>query len=189
MNRTGWQDWYDELVRAFEKLRAEHDQVVVGGLSMGGGLVLKLAAERGPEVSGIMLVNAAVASSNRQLLAVPLLKRLLPSMPGVGNDIKKPGQDERGYDRVPLKALGSMLAGWKAIREELPRVTQPIVHFRSAEDHVVDPSSSQLIARTVSSREVRERVLENSYHVATLDHDAPVIFEESLEFVRRVTSP
>jgi carboxylesterase len=189
MNRTGWQDWYDELVRAFEKLRAEHDQVVVGGLSMGGGLVLKLAAERGREVSGVMLVNAAVASSNKQLLAVPLLKKLVPSMPGIGNDIKKPGQDEHGYDRVPLKALGSMLAGWKAIREELPRVTQPIVHFRSAEDHVVDPSSSQLIARTVSSREVRERILENSYHVATLDHDAPVIFEESVEFVRRVTSP
>jgi carboxylesterase len=188
MNRTGWQDWYDELVRAFEKLRAEHDQVVVGGLSMGGGLVLKLAAERGREVSGVMLVNAAVASSNKQLLAVPLLKKLVPSMPGIGNDIKKPGQDEHGYDRVPLKALGSMLAGWKAIREELPRVTQPIVHFRSAEDHVVDPSSSQLIARTVSSREVRERILENSYHVATLDHDAPVIFEESVEFVRRVTS-
>ena len=189
MNRTGWQDWYDELSRAFEKLSAEHDHVVVGGLSMGGGLVLKLAADRGREVSGVMLVNAAVASNNKQLLAVPVLKRVIPSMPGIGNDIKKPGQDEYGYDRVPLRALGSMMAGWKAIREDLPKVTQPIVHFRSAEDHVVDPSSSQIIASKVSSREVKERVLENSYHVATLDNDAPTIFEESVEFVRRVTAP
>jgi carboxylesterase len=188
MNRTGWQDWYGELERAFEKLRTDLDQVVVGGLSMGGGLVLKLAADKGRDVAGVMLVNAAVASSNKRLLVLPLLKRVLPSMPGVGNDIKRPGQDEHGYDRVPLKALAEMVAGWKAVREDLARVTQPIIHFRSAEDHVVDPSSSRIIASKVSSREVQERILENSYHVATLDNDAPVIFEESVEFIRRVTS-
>jgi carboxylesterase len=188
MNRTGWQDWYGELERALEKLKTEHDHVVVGGLSMGGGLVLKLAADRGREVAGVMLVNAAVASNNKQLLAVPLLKRVIPSMPGIGNDIKKPGQDEHGYDRTPLKALGEMMAGWKAVREDLAKVTQPIIHFRSAEDHVVDPSSSQIIASKVSSRDVQERMLENSYHVATLDNDAPAIFEESVAFIRRVTS-
>ncbi len=118
---------------------------------MGGGLVLKLAADKGRDVAGVMLVNAAVASNNKQLLAVPLLKRVVPSMPGIGNDIKKPGQDEHGYDRVPLKALASMMAGWKAVREDLAKVTQPILHFRSAEDHVVDPSSSRIIASKVSS--------------------------------------
>jgi carboxylesterase len=189
MNRTGWHDWYDELQRTFEKLKAEHDDVVVGGLSMGGGLVLKLAADRGREVSGVMLVNAAVASNNKQLLAVPVLKRFIPSMPGIGNDIKKPGQDEYGYDRVPLKALGSMMAGWKTVRADLAKVTQPIIHFRSAEDHVVDPSSSQIIASKVSSRDVQERILEDSYHVATLDNDAPAIFEESVAFILRVTRP
>jgi carboxylesterase len=41
----------------------------------------------------------------------------------------------------------------------------------------------------VSSRDLTERVLENSYHVATLDNDAPEIFEESTQFIRRVTGP
>ena len=45
--------------------------------------------------------------------------------------------------------------------------------FRSAEDHVVDPSSARIIRAAVSSRDVTERMLENSYHVATLDNDAP----------------
>ena len=189
MNRTGWQDWYDELQRTFEKLKADHDDVVVGGLSMGGGLALRLAADRGRDVSGVMLVNAAVHLNNKQLLAVPVLKHVIPSMPGVVNDIKKPGQDEHGYSRTPLKALHSMLIGWKALREDLAKVTQPVIHFRSAEDHVVDPSSSQIIASKVSSRDVQERILENSYHVATLDNDAPAILEESVEFIRRVTRP
>ena len=189
MNGTGWQDWYDELEQEFDKLSANCDQVVVGGLSMGGGLALKLAADRGNDVAGVILVNAAVASSNKQLLAVPLLKRVIPSMPGITNDIKKPGQVEYGYDRVPLKALGSMLAGWKDLRRDLPKVTQPILLFRSAEDHVVDPSSARIIASQVSSRDVQERILENSYHVATLDNDAPSIFEESVKFIRQVTGP
>lgn len=188
MNKTGWEDWYGEVERAYEKLHANCDRVVVGGLSMGGGLVLKLAAERGTDIAGVILVNAAVASNNKQLLAVPLLKRVIPSMPGLCNDIKKPGQDEYGYDKVPLKSLGSMLTAWKEVRRTLPDVTQPILMFRSSVDHVVDPSSAQIISSKVSSREITERILENSYHVATLDNDAPAIFEESTEFVRRVTT-
>ena len=119
---------------------------------MGGGLVLRLAADKGTAVAGVMLVNAAVASSNKQLLALPVLKRLVPSMPGIVNDIKKPGQDEHGYDRMPLKAPRVDALGWKSVRADLPKVTSPIVHFRSAEDHVVDPSSARIIASTVSSR-------------------------------------
>jgi carboxylesterase len=188
-NRTGWSDWTDELERAFEKLRASCDQVVVGGLSMGGGLALRLAADRGREVAGIVLVNAAVNTVRKDVLALPVLKHLVGSFPGIANDIKKPGVEEHGYDRTPLRAAHSMMTGWKQLREDLPKVTQPILLFRSAEDHVVDPSSARIIQAQVSSRDVTERILQNSFHVATLDNDAPLIFSESAEFVRRVTGP
>jgi carboxylesterase len=187
MNRTGWADWYGEAERAFEKLRADTDRVVVGGLSMGGGLALRVAAEHARDVAGVVLVNAAVASARKDMLALPLLKHVLPSMPGITNDIKKPGVEEYGYRRTPLRAAHSMTLGWKALRDQLPKVTAPLLVFRSAVDHVVDPSSAALIRATVSSRDLTERVLENSYHVATLDNDAPVIFEESSQFARRVT--
>jgi carboxylesterase len=189
LNKTTWEDWYGEVEFAYEKLRANCDQVVVGGLSMGGGLVLKLAAQRGTDIAGILLVNAAVASSNKQLLALPVLKQVLPSVPGIASDIKKPGVEEYGYDRTPLKALGTLVLAWKEVRRDLPQVTQPILSFRSAEDHVVDPSSARIIASKVSSRDVTEQILQNSYHVATLDNDAPTIFAESVEFIRRVTGP
>src|SRR5262245_34611033 len=44
-NNTTWADWYGVISRTFDKLRAEVDTVVVGGLSMGGALVLRLAAD------------------------------------------------------------------------------------------------------------------------------------------------
>jgi carboxylesterase len=189
LNRTRWPDWYGEAERAFEKLRANCDQVVVGGLSMGGGLALQLAADRGREVAGVVLVNAAVDTLRKDVKALPVLKLLVPSLPGIASDIKKPGVEEHGYTRTPLKAAHSMFSAWRTLREDLPKVTQPLLLFRSAEDHVVDPSSAEAIRGKVSSRDLTERVLENSYHVATLDNDAPEIFEESTQFIRRVTGP
>jgi carboxylesterase len=188
MQRTTWADWYDEITRAFEKLRADHDKVVVAGLSMGGALALRLAADRGREVEGLILVNPAVNIDRWDVKLLPALKHVVPAMPGVANDIKKPGVDEHGYSRTPLKAAHSMLQGYKALCPDLPRVTCPVLFFRSVEDHVVDPSSSRIIMGGLSSRDVTERLLEDSYHVATLDNEAPTIFEESAEFVRRVTA-
>ena len=188
MQRTTWADWYDEITRAFEKLRADHDKVVVAGLSMGGALALRLAADRGREVEGLILVNPAVNIDRWDVKLLPVLKHVVPAMPGVANDIKKPGVDEHGYSRTPLKAAHSMLQGYKALCSDLPKVTCPVLFFRSVEDHVVDPSSSRIIMGGLSSRDVTERMLEDSYHVATLDNEAPTIFEESVEFVRRVTA-
>lgn len=186
MNRTGYADWYAEVEREFETLKARSDLIFVGGLSMGGGLALGLAANHPQDVAGVMLVNAAVSSQNKQLLAVPALKWVLPSMRAVGGDIKRQGVSESAYSRTPLKALHSMIKGWRQVRSDLPKVTQPVIIFRSAEDHVVDAQSTRNIQAGVSSRDVTERVLDNSFHVATLDNDAPQIFEESAAFIARV---
>jgi carboxylesterase len=187
LNRTRWEDWYGEVRRAFAKLHAENDAVVVAGLSMGGALVLRLAADRPDDVAGVVLVNAAVNTTRKDVLALPVLKWLVPGFPAIANDIKKPGMDEHGYTRTPLKATHSMLQAWRGLREDLPRVTAPVLLFRSEEDHVVDPSSARIIAEAVSSPEVTERVLTESYHVATLDNDAEEIFAESADFIGRVT--
>jgi carboxylesterase len=189
MNRTTWRDWYGEIERAFEKLRADCDQVVVGGLSMGATLALLLAAERQAEVAGIVSVNVSVDNKDPRRFALPILKRFIPSFPGIVDDMKKPGVTESGYDRLPLRAAHEFIGLCREARAQLPRVTQPLLVFKSAEDHVADPGSHAVLLDRVSSRDVTERILENSYHVATLDNDAPVIFEESAEFVRRVTGP
>jgi len=187
MNRTGWDDWYAEVDRAFVELTERCRAVVVGGLSMGGTLVTRLAEDHGPAVSGLVLVNPAYKVEDPRLAALPLLKHVVPSLPGISNDIKKPGQDEGAYDRTPLKALHSQVRAWAVVVRDLPSVTQPILLLRSAEDHVVPASSSALLLSRVSSTDVTEIVLEDSYHVATLDHDAGRIMSESAAFIRRVT--
>lgn len=189
MCTTTYADYDHALEEEFDTLAARSDVVVVGGLSMGGCLALSLAERRPADVAGLVLVNPAVASTNKQLLAVPLLKHLVKAMPAIGDDIKKPGVSEYAYAKTPLKPLHSMVQAWKQVRADLAKVTAPVLLFRSAGDHVVDPSSARLILEGVSSTDTSERILEDSYHVATLDNDAPRIFEESTEFIRKVTAP
>lgn len=183
LNITPWQDWYAEAATGYVSLRAQCESVFVAGLSMGGCLALRLAEEFGTDVGGVILVNPAVASSDRRLVATPLLKRLVASAKGITSDIKKPGVLEDGYDRVPLKALDTMRTMWRLTTDDLPSVTSPILLFRSAVDHVVDPLSAQLITQRVSSPDVTETILANSFHVATLDNDADLIFAESAAFI------
>jgi carboxylesterase len=188
LNTLTWDDWYGEITRVFDQLCLDHDAVVVGGLSMGGALVLQVAADHPDRVAGLVLVNPAVATERWDVKLLPVLKHLVPSFPGIGNDIKKPGGDEHCYDRTPLKAIHSLMQAWTPLIADLPKVTAPILYFRSAEDHVVDGASQPIITSRISSSEVTERPLPASYHVATLDNDAPQIFEESAEFVRKVTA-
>jgi carboxylesterase len=183
MNRTRWQDWYSTVDDALSELTERCDRVAVCGLSMGGALAMRLAQLRPDDVDALVLVNPVVGVKNWQLKLVPALKWLVPSTPGIGNDIKKPGGDEVGYDRTPLKALASQLAGWREIRADLDKITAPLLVFRATDDHVVDATSIGLIRAGVSSTVTEYVTLENSYHVATLDHDAPVIFERSAAFI------
>ncbi|MGI8576376.1 MAG: alpha/beta hydrolase [Nocardioidaceae bacterium] len=185
LNKTRWHDWYAEASRAFDLLRVRCEHVVVAGLSMGGTLALRLAEQRAETVAGLVLVNPSVSSTHKRLIAVPLLKHLVGSLAGIGNDIKMPGVDEHCYERVPLKALDSLRSAWKVTCNDLPKITSPLLLFRSVEDHVVEPLSAQLITQRVSSRDVSERLLADSYHVATLDNDAASIFSLSARFIAR----
>jgi carboxylesterase len=188
MQVTGWQDWYAEVDRALRELTASCERVFVGGLSMGGGLALRLAARHGDEVAGVMVVNPSVKADSLQLKAVPVLRHLVPSVAGIASDIAKPDVQELGYDRTPLHALHSLTGFWRTVREELPRITQPLLLMHSQVDHVVHPSNAALVRSRVSSADVSVRVLERSHHVATLDYDADLIFEESYAFVRRLAA-
>jgi carboxylesterase len=186
LNRTRFDDWYAAIDSAFTELAGRYAKVVVAGLSMGGTLVTRLAELRGTEVTGLMLVNPAYRADDRRLAALPVIKHLVPALPAIGNDVRKEGVTELAYAKTPLKALHSLVQAWDTVVHDLPQVTQPLLLFRSTVDHVVPASSSALLLSRISSKDVTEIILDNSYHVATLDNDAPLIFDTSTDFVHRV---
>jgi len=183
MARTGGQDWYTEVDVAFGALARRCEQVFVFGLSMGGCLALRLAEVHGSKVRGLVLVNPSLAPDTRLFLLTPVLKHVLRSVPGVASDIKKPGQHELGYDRVPIRAAATLPKLWGLTTSHLGDVTQPVLVYRSTVDHVVGPASMRVLLAGLAGSQVTVRECPDSYHVATLDNDAQAIFEGSLKFV------
>ncbi len=183
LNATRWTDWYDGLERELVELRDRCDHVVVGGLSMGGALALRLAADHPETVDAVVVVNPALASGDPRLRLLPVLKHLVPSLPAIGNDIAKPGQNEHAYPRTPLKALHSGTQLWRETTELLGDVTAPLLFLRSPQDHVVDGLTIDLVRERIGSPVAEFVELPRSYHVATLDHDADLIVERSAVFI------
>ncbi|PPK97580.1 carboxylesterase [Kineococcus xinjiangensis] len=186
MNRSTYGDWVAAAEAALAALRGRNSRIVVGGLSMGGSLALRLAQLHPEQVDALVLANPAVLLTDPRVRALPLVRRLVPSLRGIASDIKAPGRTEVGYDRTPLHALHSQLRGWREVRADLPRVRQPLLLARTAVDHVVPAASSAAVLAGVSSTDVTEIVYRDSYHVLTLDNDAPAFFAASVAFAARV---
>ncbi len=188
---TRWQDcndsdgdqWVEAAGQAHDALAAECDRVFVAGLSMGGTVAIRLAELRADSVAGLVVVNPSLLTRRLDARLLPVLARVTGSWAPIGSDIKKPGVVELAYPKLPTRAVLGLRRLWAATRADLGKVTAPILLFRSREDHVVEAASSEALLAGVSSTDTTEVVLENSYHVATLDNDAPLIFEQSAGWI------
>lgn len=183
LGRTGWLDWYAEAERCFTELSAECEQVFVTGISMGGALALRLAQTQRAKLSGLVVVNPSLAADTRLLALTPLLKYVIKSLPSIGGDIKKQGVQERAVKRTPMASVATLPQMWRTTAAQLAAVTQPLLVYRSTVDHVVGPASMRVLMAALPGAEVRP--LANSYHVATLDNDAPEIFDGTLAFIQK----
>ena len=170
-NRTRWPQWYGAVESAFDEVAARCDIVFAGGLSMGGALVTRLAEQKGDKIAGLVLVNPSFGTAKVAEKLAPYVSWLVRSRPSIGGDIKKPGVEEPANDRTPVVAGASVVRLWKV-------VTTTSTNHRAG-PHVPQQrgprrrrSSGRLLRRGATSTTVEEILLENSYHVATLDNDA-----------------
>jgi carboxylesterase len=183
---TRFADWSGAAETAYRALADRCERVVVSGLSMGGSLALWLA-ERYPEVSGAAVVNPLVVAPAEDFTDAisSLLDAGTEVVDGIGSDIAKEGSTEASYPQSPLAPALSLFEGAAGVGAHLADVRCPVLLFSSREDHVVDPVSGDAVAAGVSGP-IERVFLERSYHVATLDWDAPVIEEKVVAFADRV---
>jgi len=183
---TRWEDWSGAAEAQFQALAARCDRVAVVGLSMGGTLTCWLA-ERHPHLSGIALVNPLVHAPDAESRAgiESLVEAGTETFDGIGSDIKKAGSVEAAYAGTPLAAVLSLFEGADAVEADLGDIHCPVLLLSSRDDHVVEPVSGDVVQARVSGP-VERIWLEDSYHVATLDNDAPEIEARVVEFATAV---
>lgn len=141
-------------------------------------------AERYPEIAGIMPINAAVDLPGMKDYYGEIVNGSERFVAGIGSDIKKANVEELAYPLTPVKSMGELLGLMKFVRNDLEKITSPVLIFSSDVDHVVPPDNSKEIYNKIDSKDKHIVHLENSYHVSTLDNDKELIADECIAFIK-----
>jgi carboxylesterase len=190
LNKVKWQEWPAKVFFEIEQISKSCDQIILIGLSMGGSTILNVAASLSggnKNIVGLILVNPMIHVRGVPAELAYFLSRFQLFRKSVGDDIKRPGMTEWGYDALPTRGIHQLLKMLRITRRNLSRVKIPLQLFHSVDDHTLPVSNTEIILREIGSLEKNRIELVNSYHVATMDYDQELIFQNSLTFIERLT--
>jgi carboxylesterase len=188
MMTTNFTDWAARVEEAYLELAGRTASIVVAGLSMGATLGAWVTA-RNPGTAGFVAINGMFeppAPSFLDLLRASL-EQGVDRLPAIGSDIAMPGVSEGAYEAAPIQPLISLMEATTEVHGRLGQIRCPVLILSSREDHVVPPSSSDVLAAGVAGP-VERVMLERSYHVATLDFDRDLVEKRTVEFALRVSA-
>ena len=135
-----------------------------------------------------MCINAVVSAPLGMLEGVQgMLSQGMDRMDGIGSDIADPEAVESAYAETPLAPLISLFEAADEFQARLGRIACPVLIITSLQDHVVDPTNSDVLANAVTGPVERLR-LERSFHVATLDHDKDLVISATVDFAHKVVA-
>ena len=204
--QTGWHDWYASVGAAADRLRKDVDHMFVAGLSMGALLALKLAADRPDEVDGLGLYGTTFVYDGWTIPLIGKLSFMLPLVVSLGFGHKQKFHECFPYgikdERIRQRIAGSMLDGdsaaaglpgnpWPSlaefyrlsfrVRRQLRQVRTPCLVMHAVDDDVASLKNVRMIVRGVRAP-VETVLLENSYHMITVDQERDRVIERSARF-------
>jgi carboxylesterase len=187
LNKTKWEEWPAKITHELSQLQKSCDKIFLVGLSMGGGTVLNVTESNNEAITGVILVNPMIHVKGVPVELAYFLSRFQKLRSSVGDDIKRPGITEWGYDHLPTRGVYQLLKMLRLTRQNLAKVTVPVQLFHSVDDHTLPITNTEIILAELGSKNKTRIELVNSYHVATLDYDQELIFQNSLTFIESLT--
>ena len=173
---TSWQEWYSAVEEAYLTLSKTYENIIVGGLSLGGTLSL-LLAESYP-VDGVVSINSAVYLMDKKALLSPVIKFFIPYVK------MNLTEEEIGHyqNKRPLAAVHQLLKAAKACKSNLKSINSPVLILQSSSDTTVNPKSAEFIY----SRIVSEKKLiyyNESNHVLVKSKSKNRVFNDIYNFI------
>ena len=191
MKGSTWQDWIGAGRDALAELRARYETVSVAGLSLGGCIALILAEEGLPDAA--IPISAPMAAQNKLLPLAGALCHIVPTISwGKGGGPKDHMLDAKynlGYGGFPTRCGADLYKAIRQARDNLSRITCPLMVVQSHGDETIDPGSADLILKG-SAGEVKKMLwLDEVPHVCTITSALPTIAREAADFLRAVKEP
>ncbi|MDO8519988.1 MAG: alpha/beta fold hydrolase [Deltaproteobacteria bacterium] len=190
--KYSWPDWFQTVQKSYMELHEKCSKIFVAGLSLGALLTLKLAIEFPQSLSGLACLATPLYLKPWVRRVLPVvwhtpLRRIWRIQKKFGVDIKDESAKENfwNYDAMPISCSAGILELQALVRETLSKIQTPLLLIHSRHDSTAPFNSMAVIAKEVASPVTESVVLENSYHVITLDYDKDLLNQKVCAFFRR----
>jgi len=204
---TGWKDWVSSANHAFDFLRQRVRKLFIGGLSMGAIVSLHLASRRPGEVDGLLLYGPTLKYDGWTIPWYSFLLKLLISTP-IGKRYVFMEKHPYGIkdDRLRARVVKNMLSGnsadaglaglpsfclkemWRlsdVVEADLPKVVAPSLILHARNDDVASLKNPlKILAGIAGPAELV--LLNDSYHMITVDRERELVVERSIDHIQRV---
>lgn len=206
---TTWHDWLRSAEAALEELRRECDTVIIGGLCLGSIIALHLAASHPEKVQGVALFSPTLWVNG---WAMPWYSRLFSLVRSrrIANLMQFPDAESLGikcqrvrdFVRSALAASdgsalgtvgtpGAMLYEHRrlvsAVKKRIGKIRQPALIIHSREDDYANLKNATYL-QTALHNVSELLVLDDSYHMVTLDRQRHLVVEKTQGFVARIAA-
>lgn len=190
MLQTRWTDWYTSVEATYRELTLRCDTIYAVGLSLGGMLVLHLAAHE--PLDGVVAVSPPFEIRHRLIPLFRLFPFLIDLFPVVksnpkDDDTRDPSVRARhpSYEGHATRCAESLVLHLLPhVRNDLPNVRAPALLIQSRGDRVIPPNSIEEIYARLGSADKEMLWLDNSGHLVLEDYAKEEAFARILHFVR-----
>jgi carboxylesterase len=210
LQRTVWTDWYESARRAFAGIRARHEQVFVGGLSMGAVMSMHMAAEHPGQIAGLLLYSTTLrydgwnmpfaAKFTNIFMAIPFGVHICrfnekppygiknPRLRAIVERQMKDGESSNAglltMSGVSVRELHRLIA---VVKRRMPTITTPTLVLHSSEDDITSRWNADYIERRIGGPVVKV-LLDNCYHMITVDLQYREVVALSASFIETRTA-
>jgi carboxylesterase len=180
--RTSASDWMNAVRSSYAALQKKHAWVAIAGLSMGGALAVRLAAEIA-ELPALCLIAPYLALRPTAERAARLARWWGPIVPvfesSEGFSVLDPAERAKSlaYGVFTPAALRGLYETVERANAALPLVTAPTLMIQSREDNRISPSDAERAFARLGAREKQLEWVSGAAHIITVDYSRDRVME------------
>lgn len=208
LKKTTWRDWYYSIKCGFDTLKGKYQNVSVAGLCMGAVMAMYLSLERGSDISAISLMSTTLFYDG---WSMPWYKFLIPlayytparyiyayserEPYGIKNKrlrnfvTKGLKENSIAYDRVPGVCMNELYKLINSVKKTMDQVEVPTLIIHSREDDTASAKNADYVERHIGAKDVRKILLDDCYHMITIDNEKELVANETIKFFNECSQP
>jgi carboxylesterase len=203
---TGHAHWARAAVDEFDRMRQQCDTLAVGGLCIGALLSLHVAAQRQAAVSHVLALSTTLhydgwaAPWTRWMLPLARVMRWAGRIAvkerepfglkderlraWIAGQMKESGGSDAGAAVLRVKDLVEAQNLMRTVRRGMNQITAPTLLIHARDDDCASPRSAFEVASGVSSTRVHCVLLNDSYHMISIDKEKARVLSEMKDFLQ-----